>query len=96
MARLSVCPGQPDGITPTLGKWLNQAPAIGRNLTQQRLTTVERRATSQVLSRRTFTITVRPSGPFQDDGYTVAPHGAITFTFRRGAITQTVASQPAF
>jgi hypothetical protein len=46
------------------------------------------------LAHRTFTVTLRPAGTLQDDGYTISLHGRLTLTFRRGRITQQMFRQP--
>ena len=47
------------------------------------------------LTRRTFTIGLRPSGPVEDDGYTLTVQGHMSLVVRRGRITQHVITQPA-
>lgn len=42
------------------------------------------------LGRRTFTIVLRPSPPFDDDGYSVRPSGTLMLTLRHGPITQQI------
>jgi hypothetical protein len=46
------------------------------------------------LGRRTFTIRLRASGPFADDGYSISPQGRLSVTVRRGRLTQTISTQP--
>lgn len=46
------------------------------------------------LGHRELTITLRPAGTVEDDGYTVSLHGHLTLTLRRGRITQHVFRQP--
>ena len=46
------------------------------------------------LGRTQFTIGLRSTGSFADDGYAVTPHGRLSILLRRGRITQQVTSEP--
>ncbi len=46
------------------------------------------------LGHTQFTIGLRSTGSFADDGYAVTPHGRLSILLRRGRITQQVVSEP--
>lgn len=48
------------------------------------------------LAKRTFTVRLRGTWAFEDQGYDASLHGVLTFRFRRGQISQQIENVPSF